>query len=318
MSSEHDAFIKTPRQLITVVTLSFIVPILIIAALVSYVNRTVRTGAGSTAMTAESIEARIKPVAGFSLKSADGPQVLRAGEDVYKAQCAACHEVGAAGAPKNGDLAAWAPRIKTGYDMLLTSALKGKNAMSAQGGGEYSDAEIGRAVVYMANKSGAKFAEPQAPAAASAPTASAPTAAVMSAAAPAAVAAVANAASAVPAAAAAATTAATAAATTAATAAATAVAAAAAPAAAKPAAASASDAGKKVYDTYCAACHVAGVAGAPKFADKAAWAPRIATGMDALYGSVIKGKGAMPAKGGSPASDDDIKAAVHYMVAAAK
>jgi cytochrome c5 len=303
MSSEHDAFIKTPRQLITVVTLSFIVPILIIAALVSYVNRTVRTGAGSTAMTAESIEARIKPVAGFSLKSADGPQVLRAGEDVYKAQCAACHEVGAAGAPKNGDLAAWAPRIKTGYDALLTSALKGKNAMSAQGGGEYSDAEIGRAVVYMANKSGAKFAEPQAPAAVSAPTASAPTAAVMSAAAPAAVAAVANAASAVPAAAAAA---------------ATAVAAAAAPAAAKPAAASASDAGKKVYDTYCAACHVAGVAGAPKFADKAAWAPRIATGMDALYGSVIKGKGAMPAKGGSPASDDDIKAAVQYMVAAAK
>jgi cytochrome c5 len=285
MSSEHDAFIKTPRQLITVVTLSFIVPILIIAALVSYVNRTVRTGAGSTAMTAESIEARIKPVAGFSLKSADGPQVLRAGEDVYKAQCAACHEVGAAGAPKNGDLAAWAPRIKTGYDALLTSALKGKNAMSAQGGGEYSDAEIGRAVVYMANKSGAKFAEPQAPAA---------------------VAAVANAASAVPAA------------TTAATAAATAVAAAAAPAAAKPAAASASDAGKKVYDTYCAACHVAGVAGAPKFADKAAWAPRIATGMDALYGAVIKGKGAMPAKGGSPASDDDIKAAVQYMVAAAK
>jgi cytochrome c5 len=306
MSSEHDAFIKTPRQLITVVVLSFIVPILIIAALVSYVNRTVRTGAGSTAMTAESIEARIKPVAGFSLKSADGPQVLRAGEDVYKAQCAACHEVGAAGAPKNGDLAAWAPRIKTGYDALLTSALKGKNAMSAQGGGEYSDAEIGRAVVYMANKSGAKFAEPQAPAAASAPAASAPTSAAMSAAAPAAVAAVANAASAVPAA------------TTAATAAATAVAAAAAPAAAKPAAASASDAGKKVYDTYCAACHVAGVAGAPKFADKAAWAPRIATGMDALYGSVIKGKGAMPAKGGSPASDDDIKAAVQYMVAAAK
>jgi cytochrome c5 len=306
MSSEHDAFIKTPRQLITVVVLSFIVPILIIAALVSYVNRTVRTGAGSTAMTAESIEARIKPVAGFSLKSADGPQVLRAGEEVYKVQCAACHEVGAAGAPKNGDLAAWAPRIKTGYDALLTSALKGKNAMSAQGGGEYSDAEIGRAVVYMANKSGAKFAEPQAPAAASAPAASAPTSAAMSAAAPAAVAAVASAASAAPAAAAAAT------------AAATAVAAAAAPAAAKPAAASASDAGKKVYDTYCAACHVAGVAGAPKFGDKAAWAPRIATGMDALYSAVIKGKGAMPAKGGSPASDDDIKAAVQYMVAAAK
>jgi cytochrome c5 len=62
-----------------------------------------------------------------------------------------------------GDNAAWAPRIKTGYDALLNSALKGKNAMGAQGGGDHSDVEIGRAVVYMANASGAKFAEPAAP-----------------------------------------------------------------------------------------------------------------------------------------------------------
>jgi cytochrome c5 len=281
MSSEHDAFIKTPRQLITVVILSFVVPILIIMALVSYVNRTVRTGAGGTAMTAESVEARIRPVAGFSLKSADGPQVLRAGEEVYKAQCSACHEVGAAGAPKIGDTAAWAPRIKTGYDALLTSALKGKNAMSAQGGGEYSDAEIGRAVVYMANKAGGKFDEPKAPAAA-APAAAAPVAAAPVAAA-----------------------------------AATAVAAATPAAAPAPAAAS-GDAGKKLYESICTSCHTAGVAGAPKLGDKAAWAPRIATGMDTLYASAIKGKGAMPAKGGSGASDDAIKAAVQYMVAASK
>jgi cytochrome c5 len=84
------------------------------------------------------------------------------------------------------------------------------------------------------------------------------------------------------------------------------------------AAAPASDAGKKLYDSVCMACHVTGVAGAPKFGDKAAWAPRIATGMDTLYASVIKGKNAMPARGGSGASDDDIKAAVQYMVAAAK
>ena len=76
-----------------------------------------------------------------------------------------CHTSGAAGAPKVGDAAAWAPRIKTGYDALLNSALKGKGAMGAQGGGDYSDLEIGRAVVYMANKGGAKFAEPAAPAA---------------------------------------------------------------------------------------------------------------------------------------------------------
>jgi cytochrome c5 len=89
--------------------------------------------------------------------------VLRTGEQVYKAQCAACHATGAAGAPKLGDAAAWGPRIKTGYDALLNSALKGKGAMAAQGGGEFSDLEIGRAVVYMANQGGAKFDEPKAP-----------------------------------------------------------------------------------------------------------------------------------------------------------
>jgi cytochrome c5 len=72
------------------------------------------------------------------------------------------------------------------------------------------------------------------------------------------------------------------------------------------------------YKASCSACHDAGVAGAPKMGDKAAWAPRIATGMDTLYASAIKGKNAMPAKGGSGASDDDVKAAVQYMVAAAK
>ncbi|MGH8846408.1 MAG: c-type cytochrome, partial [Polaromonas sp.] len=85
---------------------------------------------------------------------------------VYKAQCVACHASGAAGAPKLSDAAAWAPRIKTGFDALWQSALKGKGAMGAQGGGDFEDSEIGRAVVYMAAAVGAKFAEPAAPAAA--------------------------------------------------------------------------------------------------------------------------------------------------------
>ncbi|MDT3737425.1 MAG: c-type cytochrome [Denitratisoma sp.] len=95
-----------------------------------------------------------------------------------------------------------------------------------------------------------------------------------------------------------------------------------APAAAAPAPAPAAPAagnGKKTYDMACVACHAAGVAGAPKFGDKAAWAPRLATGLDALTTSALKGKGAMPPKGGNASIPDaDIRAAVEYMAAAAK
>ena len=77
--------------------------------------------------------------------------------------------------------------------------------------------------------------------------------------------------------------------------------------------------GKKVYDTTCMACHTPGVAGAPKFGDKAQWAPRLAQGIEGLYATALKGKGAMPPKGGSTSlSDAEVKAAVDYMVAAAK
>lgn len=78
-------------------------------------------------------------------------------------------------------------------------------------------------------------------------------------------------------------------------------------------------AGEALYKQACAVCHVAGVAGAPKFADKAAWAPRLGLGVDGLTASVIKGKGAMPARGGAgAASDADIKASVQYMLDAVK
>ncbi len=91
------------------------------------------------------------------------------------------------------------------------------------------------------------------------------------------------------------------------------------PAAAAGAAAAGADAGKKTFDAICTACHTAGVAGAPKFGDKAAWAPRIKTGKDALYNAALHGLNAMPPKGGNPSLPDaDVKAAVDYMVAAAK
>jgi cytochrome c5 len=79
------------------------------------------------------------------------------------------------------------------------------------------------------------------------------------------------------------------------------------------------DAVPALYSQSCAVCHAAGVANAPKLGDKAAWAPRLAAGVDGLTASAIKGKGAMPPKGGmAAASDADIKAVVAYMVGAVK
>jgi len=159
----HEGPIKTPKQLIATVLASFIVPIAIIVLLVSYVDFGNKPAAGSEGLGPEAVAHRILPVGSIELKDRSGPVVLKTGEQVYTERCSACHATGAAGAPKFGDEAAWAPRIKTGYEALLNSALKGKNAMSAQGGGDFSDVEIGRAVVFMANKGGAKFDEPKAP-----------------------------------------------------------------------------------------------------------------------------------------------------------
>lgn len=77
--------------------------------------------------------------------------------------------------------------------------------------------------------------------------------------------------------------------------------------------------GKAVYDKVCMACHATGLAGAPKAGDKAAWAPRLKEGMETVYQIALKGKGAMPPKGGAvQMSDAQIKAAVDYMVSLVK
>jgi cytochrome c5 len=293
--SEHQSFIRTPKQLIGAVAGFFLVIVIGIILLVSFATNHPLAGAGSEGQNPEAVAARVRPVAdeGFALKDMNAPKVLQNGQAVYTAVCAACHATGAAGAPKVGDAGAWSARIGQGYDTLVQHAVNGIRAMPAKGGNpDLDDIEVARAMVYMANQSGAKFKEPEAPA----PK-------VQAAAAPAA---------------AAAATAAPVAAATPAPAAAT------PPAAPAPAAApaTASAAGQTLYNATCVACHGAGIAGAPKVGDKAAWAPRIAQGNNVLYDHAIKGfqgkAGVMPPKGGSSAPDADVKAAVDYMVASAK
>jgi len=232
---------------------------------------------------------RIARVGTVELKLATGPRLPASGEQVYKAQCAACHDTGAVGAPKFGDIGAWSARLGQGYDALLASTLKGKGSMPAQGGGNFSDYEIGRALVFMVNASGGNFTEPVAPEGTAAPDAAAPaaTAAAAPAATPTAVAAV--------------------------------VAAPAAAPAAPAVTVAAAGGGEALYKKACMACHVAGVAGAPKLGDKAGWSARLGRGVDGLTANVIKGMGAMPPKGGAAtASDAEIKAAVEFMVASVK
>jgi cytochrome c5 len=292
----HTGPIKTPKQLLLAVFLSFVVPVFIIIALVAYVVSDNKP-AGSTqaevhalgGVTAQDLDRgtaeRIRKVGTVEIRDAN--RQLKSGEEVFKAQCTACHAAGVAGAPKLGDKAAWGPRIATGFEALVQSAVKGKGAMPPQAGGDMDETEIARAVAYMANSAGAKFAEPKAPAGA-ATTAAAPVSAAPAAAAPAAAAPAAPAPAAAPAA---------------------------APATQ---AAAAGGAGEALYKQACVACHAAGVAGAPKLGDKAAWAPRLQQGLPALVQSAIKGKGARPPKGGSSASEQDVRAAVEYLVNASK
>lgn len=288
----HEGLIKTPKQLIVTVILAFIVPIAIIVLLINLVAVTSKMGSGSNAQTDEAIAMRIKPVAGFSLVDANAPKVIKTGQQVFDTTCTACHTAGVAGAPKIGDAAAWAPFVKAGYEDMVKNAIHGINAMPPRGGNpSLSDLEVERAVVYIANKSGASFDEPAEPAADASAKPAEAAAAPAAPAAPAAVAAP------------------------------EAPKAAAAPApAAAPAADTASidPAGEKLYNAVCFACHTTGVANAPKLGDKEAWAKYIDSGMDAMLQNAIHGIGAMPPRGGSQATDAEMKAAIEYMVHAAK
>ena len=158
----HTGPVKNPKQMLLLSIASFVIPVFVIIGLVFYVTSANKTAPGASDAD-KAVAQRIQKIGAVEVRDANRP--LKSGEEVYKAQCAACHASGAAGSPKFGDAGAWGPRIKQGLATLVNSALKGKGAMGAQGGGDFNDTEIARAAVYMANNGGAKFEEPKAPAA---------------------------------------------------------------------------------------------------------------------------------------------------------
>lgn len=353
---EHESLIKTPKQLIIAVVLAFVVPIAI-AVLFSQLF----TSGRRAQVPEETTAALIAPVARVELgaPAPTGPKGSMTGEQVYQAACSVCHAAGVAGAPKTGDKDAWAPRLGKGLEAVAKVAIAGKGAMPPRGGvADLTDVEVARAIVFIANQSGANFKEPagthlektgeqivqaQCVKCHGTGEGGAPKIGDKSAWGPrvsrgidavtmdaihghggmpargglaelsdaefkraivymfSQVGSKESAAPAMPGSGVAA-----------------------APAAAAPAGATAPQQvaaadGKGIYDKACFACHASGAAGAPMTGDKTAWAPRIKSGLDALVASALKGKGAMPPKGGNMAlSDADIKAAVDYMLAQSK
>jgi cytochrome c5 len=161
---EHSSFIKTPQQLIVVVALAFLVPIIGILLLVSLVLN--KPSANPAALKAEAVAERLQPVGRVEFAGAGpaGAVQQRSGQEIFKATCAACHETGAAGAPKIGDRAAWAKRVKEPFATLLKDSIGGIRAMPPRGGNpDLTDEDMARAVRYLANQSGGSYKEPAAP-----------------------------------------------------------------------------------------------------------------------------------------------------------
>jgi cytochrome c5 len=165
-NAEHASFIKTPQQLIVVVLLAFLVPIFGVVMLVQLV--TSRPHADPSALKPEAVAARIQPVGTIEVGAPAAAPGARSGEEIVKTVCGTCHVPGVAGAPKIGDKAAWAPRIKEGLNRLLAEAVKGITVKGAMvmppkgGAADLSDDEVARAIVYMANQSGGSMKEPAA------------------------------------------------------------------------------------------------------------------------------------------------------------
>ena len=130
----HEGPIKTPKQLLWAIVGAFVVPIIVIILLVNYVVANKMPAAGSDGLAAEAVAQRIQPVGRVEIRDASDASTLKTGEQVYAAQCVACHGTGAAGAPKFGDAAAWAPARQ--------DRLRGAADLGAEGQGR--DGRAGR------------------------------------------------------------------------------------------------------------------------------------------------------------------------------
>jgi len=158
---EHSSFIKTPQQLITIVLLSFVVPIFGIVMLVQLVVN--KPHADPAALAPEAVAARIQPVGKLEFGAAGtAGGAAKSGEEIVKEVCGACHVPGVANAPKLGDKAAWAPRLKQGLSGLLQSVVKGKGAMPPRAGSSLTDEELAGSIVFMANQAGGNLKAPAA------------------------------------------------------------------------------------------------------------------------------------------------------------
>ncbi len=170
MSDGQSTFIKTHKQLVIVVVLGFLIPIALIVSLSQLVTDMKPPG-GAEAHS--QLLSRIKPFGEVTIADASSPKGNLTGEQVFQSVCKTCHEPGIAGAPKVGDKAQWAASNKKGYETLVQHAINGVQeagkVMPPKGGNpDLADVEVQRAVVYMANRSGANFKEPAAPSAAAA------------------------------------------------------------------------------------------------------------------------------------------------------
>jgi cytochrome c5 len=245
----------------------------------------------SSAMkTSDTIEDRIRPVVTLADIRSDAKPVekmaapvaaAKSAADLYAGGCSACHAVGVAGAPKLGDKAAWQPRFANGIDALLTSVVNGKGAMPPKGGTAYSEAEIKQVIEYMLSETGL-IAAAKTQAVAPEKTSSVATHEQTK-----------------------------------------------TPAVNSTVEQAVSDkavfkdetvqpnlqAGMTGYKGACFACHDTGAAGAPRINDRMAWAHRLPAGLDNLTASAIRGKGAMPPKGGvAYLSEVDVKNIVAFMM----